>query len=402
MRASVANSPQQEGLLTSVRILELQTHPVQGQFDTAHLREVHRRIFQDLAHHHPGAFRADAPGHFKMRELESTGERHVVGYARGREIGERLAQVLGELRGGDALKGLTADGFAERMGRLYGDLDHIHPFREGNSRTLREFTRELAGQVGYDLDWHSTGADAQTRDRLYIARDREVLERLYPGLDEARSMETEDRREYETFFTLQRLRQHDALSTIIRENVTPHLAVHQEQRSLKGLSLEAFSEAAAQRLKATVQAEDLSPAQVREAAQQLAQEAERRVNLKVITEERLTRDSEAARQGQVQGFERMFQEAAHPAAAQLLGRAMHTLELRGHNPQQLYLTVTQAGQQYEGQPVVKNARAVVIADGEGRHLVTYPASLKGAMTLEDGRVRFTAQDGPQNQMQMEL
>lgn len=398
----MANSPHHEGLLTSVRILELQTHPVQGQFDTAHLREVHRRIFQDLTHHHPGAFRADAPGHFKMRELESTGERHVVGYARGSESAERLDQVLGELRGGDALKGLTADEFAERMGRLYGDLDHIHPFREGNSRTLREFTRELALQAGYELDWHSTSADAQTRDRLYIARDREVLERMYPGLDEARSMVTEDRREYETFFVLERLRQHDALATIIRENVTPQLAVRHEQLQLKGLGLAAFAAAAAQRLTATVQAGDLSAAQVRDAVQRLVQEAERRVNLKVMTEERLTRDSEAARQGQVQGFERMFQEIGHPATAQLLGRAMHTLELRGHDPQTLYLTATQSGQQYEGQIEVKNARAVVIADGEGRHLVTHPVSLKGAVILEDGRVRFTALDGPQNQMQMEL
>ena len=398
----MADQALNEGRLTFARIRELQAAPVQGHFDTAHLREIHRRIFQDLAHHHPGEFRADAPGHLKMRELEGTGERHVVGYARGKEIGERLDQILGELRGGDVLKGLTADEFSERMGRLYGDLDHIHPFREGNSRTLREFTRELAGRVGYDLDWHSTSADAQTRDRLYLARDREVLERLYPGLDEARSMETEDRREYETYFTLQRLRQHDTLSTIIRENVMPHLAVQQEQRSLKGLSLEAFSEAAAQRLTATVQTGDLFPAQVREVAQRLAQDAERRVNLNVITEERLTRDTQSARQGHVQGFERMFQEAAHPATAQLLGRAMHTLELRGHDPQQLYLTVTQAGQQYEGQPVVKNARAVVIADGEGRHLVTHPASLKGAMTLEDGRVRFMAQNGQQDQMQMEM
>ncbi|MDV6376390.1 DUF3006 domain-containing protein [Deinococcus arenicola] len=154
---------------------------------------------------------------------------------------------------------------------------------------------------------------------------------MYPGLDEARLMATEDRREYETYFVLERLRQHDPLSTIIRENVTPQLAAQQEQRVLKGLSLEAFSQIAAQRLTASVQTGDLSPAQVREAAQQLAQEAERWVNLKVITEERLTRDSEAAQQGQTQGVERMFQEAGNPATAQLLGQAMHSLELRGHD-----------------------------------------------------------------------
>lgn len=58
----MAKMPQNEGYLTSVRILELQLNPVQGHFDTTHLKEVHRRIFQDLVHHAPGEFRPDAPG----------------------------------------------------------------------------------------------------------------------------------------------------------------------------------------------------------------------------------------------------------------------------------------------------------------------------------------------------
>ncbi|CAM3737657.1 hypothetical protein DESA109040_20940 [Deinococcus saxicola] len=99
----MADQSLNEGRLTFARIRELQADPVQGHFDTAHLREVHRRIFQDLDHHRPGEFRADAPGHFKMRELEGSGERHVVGYARGNEIGERLDQVLDGLRGGDGM-----------------------------------------------------------------------------------------------------------------------------------------------------------------------------------------------------------------------------------------------------------------------------------------------------------
>lgn len=61
-----------EGALTYVRIEELIRQPVQGRFDAAHLKEVHRRIFQDLPHHEPGEFRADSPGYVKSRRLEST------------------------------------------------------------------------------------------------------------------------------------------------------------------------------------------------------------------------------------------------------------------------------------------------------------------------------------------
>src|SRR3546814_3305273 len=34
--------------------------------------------------------------------------------------------------------------FIKAIGKLYTELDYIHPFGDGNSRTLREFTRELA------------------------------------------------------------------------------------------------------------------------------------------------------------------------------------------------------------------------------------------------------------------
>ena len=70
-----------ETALTFARVRELQREPVQGKFDVDHLREVHRRIFQDLPHHGPGEFRPDAPGHFKHRRLESINDVVVVPYA---------------------------------------------------------------------------------------------------------------------------------------------------------------------------------------------------------------------------------------------------------------------------------------------------------------------------------
>ena len=107
--------------------------------------------------------------------------------------------------------------------RSYGDLDHAHGFYEGNSRTLREFTRELAVEAGFNLDWIRTAVGATERNALYIARDLAVYERAFPGLDESKAMTTENRREYEAFLTMDRLRKlagDRTLEAIIRDGLT--------------------------------------------------------------------------------------------------------------------------------------------------------------------------------------
>ncbi len=216
-----------EGLITFARIKELEEWPVLGTFDTAHLREIHRRIFQDLPHHHPGQFRRDAPAWAKSRELES-GEAYTVPYAPRRILESGLARVLNDLHGPYGFAGQSLDQFAARMAQLYGDLDYFHPFSEGNSRTLRTFTRQLAAAAGFVLDWSPSTADGVTRDALYRARDVAVMHRAFPGLDEQRAMATDDRMEYETYWVLQTLQKKALpLEALIRTYATPLRAPQQ-------------------------------------------------------------------------------------------------------------------------------------------------------------------------------
>ncbi|MCW5730598.1 MAG: Fic family protein [Alphaproteobacteria bacterium] len=217
----MADRARDEGLLTGNRTAELVERPVVGRFDVAHLKEVHRRICQDLPHHGPGEFRPAARGHVKYRELESAPVRYIVHYAPRANVEKLLERSLTELNGGESLKGLDPARFAARMASLYGDLDHAHPFREGNSRTLRIFTSQLARAAGYELDWGTAKADARTRDLLYMARDREVLKLAFPGLDEARAMATKDRDEYEAFVTLNRLAEMPTLEALIGTFLRP-------------------------------------------------------------------------------------------------------------------------------------------------------------------------------------
>ena len=187
-----------------------------GRFDTAHLCEVHRRIFQDLPHHGPGRFRRDAPAWVKARELES-GDQYYVPYAPRALIESGLNRVLDGSGGPEAFRGLPLPQFAERMAEFYADLDYLHPFSEGNSRTLRTFTRQFAAEAGFDLNWDVTNMPASARDQIYRARDAAVIQRAFPGLDEQRAMSTNNRMEYETYWVLrQLLRTAPTLAAIIQ------------------------------------------------------------------------------------------------------------------------------------------------------------------------------------------
>lgn len=403
----MAKGPLNEGLLTANRISELREQPVEGNFDAMHLKEVHRRIFQDLPHHAPGELRPDAPGHFKARELEA-GPRYEVGYARGKDVGLELSRVLGELKGGEQMQGLNPDEFSARMAKLYGDLDHVHAFQEGNSRTLREFTSQVAEKAGYELDWGTTNADSAARDRLYMARDREVLERLYPGLNEARAMETDSRAEYEAYFTLEGLRRAPDLQSVIQENLRP-LEVQQERAvvqervtPLKGLDKEAFAEAAAGRLARETEQQDLTPAEQRQTAERLAQEGERRIQMEVITSERLRRDTQQAHSGDLEGLKQMFREATDRSEAALLKSAMRTLERAGESADARYLTVARVGQQYEGHLEARNARVALVATAEDKTVVIRPESLSRAVHNEQGQLQFTVPQGRGHGLDMEM
>ena len=204
--AERASREQREGDLVASRIKELVEKPIQGKFDAAHLKSVHAYLFQDLPEHRPGIIRRDSDGWHKTRELEGQGPSHVVHYLH-RRVAARIAAILRAFGGPARLRGLPLGDAAARLARLYGDLDHAHGFYEGNSRTLREFTRELALAAGYTVDWTRAGSGRNARNALYVARDVAVLERAYPGLTEEQAMTTADRTEYEAWWHLARLRE---------------------------------------------------------------------------------------------------------------------------------------------------------------------------------------------------
>jgi cell filamentation protein len=75
-----------------------------------------------------------------------------------------LSNVLRELPGEHYLKGFDPERFARRAGFYMGEINAIHPFRDGNGRAQREFIRELGIEAGFGIDW-----DAVTVEHMMTA-----------------------------------------------------------------------------------------------------------------------------------------------------------------------------------------------------------------------------------------
>jgi cell filamentation protein len=138
-----------EARRTHRRLAELIDTPLPGGFDVAHLKAIHRYIFQDVY---------DWAGQFRTVNLSKGG--HLFGLATFLE--PALQQILARLATENHLVGLDAEMFANRAAYFLSELNAAHPFREGNGRTQREFIRELGMKAGYYIDWRATTVEEMT------------------------------------------------------------------------------------------------------------------------------------------------------------------------------------------------------------------------------------------------
>ncbi len=157
-----------ESQMASVEIGRLAIIPITGPFDTRRLQETHRRIFGNV-YPWAGELRKDIGIMTKNRSG------FAVAYGPAANVPTALEGAFAKLKAEKFLLGLDLGQFARRLAFYYSELDAIHAFREGNSRTLRAFTADLALAAGHRLVWARTGTTADDQQRLYHARDLAVM-----------------------------------------------------------------------------------------------------------------------------------------------------------------------------------------------------------------------------------
>jgi cell filamentation protein len=140
-----------------------------GPFDAKRLKATHKLLF-GATYDWAGEFRQNTG---KMERPREAG--YTVTYGPSAYVEPQLADTFGKLAKENYLKGLSPEKFAERLAFYYSELDSAHAFREGNSRTLRRFTSDLAKEAGHNLDWSRAITTDAERQRLYLARDFGVM-----------------------------------------------------------------------------------------------------------------------------------------------------------------------------------------------------------------------------------
>lgn len=99
---------------------------------------VHQHLFQDLY---------DWAGEFRTVML-SKGN---APFCHARYIASFMCKQFEQLARENNLTGLSLERFAERAAFHVVEFNSIHPFREGNGRTIRIFLQMLARQAGHDF-----------------------------------------------------------------------------------------------------------------------------------------------------------------------------------------------------------------------------------------------------------
>ena len=158
--------------LSFIRLTELRETPIKGNFDLEHLEKINAYIFQDSPEV-AGKFRPEV----KINSNELWNKKRyyagfgtiIVCYSPMDSKSIKEAETVLNSIDINYLKTLGKDDFAKEIADIYKKMDYIHPFPDGNSRTLREFTRTLAQEAGFKLDWSKC-----SQTEIYLARDFEV------------------------------------------------------------------------------------------------------------------------------------------------------------------------------------------------------------------------------------
>jgi cell filamentation protein len=134
-----------EANYTGLRLRQLMDNPVQGNFDFEHLCNIHKFIFQDLFSW------AGKPRIINIEKPEAALGGLSIEYADFQRIQKETEIACNKLQKAD-WKYLTVMEKAELFAIYMSELWKVHPFREGNTRTIITFCCDFADKHGFPLN----------------------------------------------------------------------------------------------------------------------------------------------------------------------------------------------------------------------------------------------------------
>lgn len=137
---------QAEESFTSVKLLALYNTPLEGRFTKNHLFRIHKFIFEDLY---------SFAGQIRKEQIS----KGLTMFCPPELINRELTRVFDWFHSSRILEEDDTNIQIQNLSAIMAELNIIHPFREGNGRSIREFIRCIALRYGHHLNWGNTNRD---------------------------------------------------------------------------------------------------------------------------------------------------------------------------------------------------------------------------------------------------
>lgn len=162
-----------------IRLMQISANPIPGKFDYEHMKAIHRHLLQDI-YEWAGQERV-APTNGPMTKQYRDVVNYRVGdwaapfvaysyYPAGPALTSAAQSQFDALASKGLLVGLDRTTFVRELAQTWGELNTIHSFREGNTRTQFVFFTQLARNAGYDLDAAQFRVGSPLREEFVAAR----------------------------------------------------------------------------------------------------------------------------------------------------------------------------------------------------------------------------------------
>lgn len=148
--------------ITLIKQMELLKNPINGNFSKSHLMNIHKFVFEDIY---------SFAGKIRREQISKADTMFYPPNLIDRE----LDRVFARIKEKNMLKENDEEKIFDNLAYVMAELNIIHPFREGNGRSIREFIRLMAKRMGYDLNWGNVEREELLEASILSVDDYKVL-----------------------------------------------------------------------------------------------------------------------------------------------------------------------------------------------------------------------------------
>lgn len=124
---------------TTYALSKLHLSRVHGNFGIEHYKAIHKYLFNELY---------DFAGEFRVENISKDG----IPFCRPEFIYRQLNVLLEQMKK-QSYKITSEEELLDFLAYFYSEINLVHPFREGNGRTLREFIREYVLEINNRINF---------------------------------------------------------------------------------------------------------------------------------------------------------------------------------------------------------------------------------------------------------